>query len=153
MKNSQNLGLISHRCAEAQTQTHRIWSCALASLFSEWLRVTTLLCPLIHKRGYSKQFSFRSGSACVLLAFSGHRPETKSRHLRSDTQPVRDRSYWIHATFSSPQWGKPEAFSTHDPGSPVGLSLPTVAVAHSFMQTLLVFLPPLPHFHTLPVLS
>lgn len=42
--------------------------------------------------GCWRSFFFRSGAACILPGFSGHKPETKSQSRRSGAQAGRDRA-------------------------------------------------------------
>lgn len=99
--------------------------------------------------GDFRGFSFRSGTACILLALPGHRPETRSQHLRSNPQPVRDRCWWKHRAGSALWWANPGLF-THSLREWVNKRPRPTKVCRtlSLAHTLLAFLFPLPHVYT-----
>lgn len=150
---------------EPQTQNHGAWGCALGSLFLDQLRVAAFHVPGPYK-GYGQQFLLRSRAACILLTFSGRRPEIKSQYLRGDTQPERSRGRWIHLQpwpsvvggFTCSLglwWSKPRLVEHTVSGDPVLFEKCSLAVSrtHSLPHPLLAFFLPLPSFQTLAMLN
>lgn len=133
------------------TQSHRLGSTGYGAVLCHHLRLAEGHNPSMTRfsRGSLQAVLPRSGAAHILpySPATDRKPKVSAPGLTRSQRGTGVGGYTLQFLALGGQTG----FVLHTL-SDVPSGLPAVAGTHSFLQLLLVFLPLLPHFHSLPVL-